>query len=507
MRYFSLTFLLASAVGLLAYTNRLADEPRSKTFVPDIPRTWDSLALADYELPLATAKATPKNISPEYYYRLPERVIYKSYPIYAPGFEPEGYMEWLKKQEPEVAFDPTKLKTEADWIKAGELVFEASQDTVGGIYTVEEVHDPEMYAYTKTPLTKDGIMPFARYVVPRKGKVIITTLSCGMCHTRVLPDGTVLKGAQGNNPDSKRVAYGMKSPQVPEQAAQGFVRALMSAPWLKDDPHTLLSKQPKATILEAMAAMPPGTIIREGGGILFPPQIPNLIGIRERTYLDHGGLNRHRNIGDLMRYAALNQSVNMLASYDGYIPGTRDNKLPEPEKGANSRYSEAQLYALAKYIYSLEHPANPNKPTALSKKGERIFAEQGCVSCHTPPAFTNNMLTPVDGFEVPEEHLKKYDVFDISVGTDPNYALKTRRGTGYYKVPSLKGLWYRGPYLHDGSLASLEDLLDPKRLRDDYVPTGFIGAGITHRAVRGHEFGMELPDTDRKALLAYLRTL
>jgi cytochrome c551/c552 len=507
MKRLPLLLLPLLAALLLAYTNG----PLRHFFVPDIPRTWDSLALHDYELPLATPKATPKHVSPDYYYKLPERVIYKSYPIYAPGHEPKGYMEWLKQQEPEVAFDPAKLKTEEDWIRAGELVFDASLDTIGDVFTVEEVHDPAMYAYTKMPLTKEGIMPYARYVVPEKGKVIVSSLSCAMCHTRVMPNGLVIKGAQGNHPDTKRMAYKFSNPNVPEWAPQGFVRALMSAPWLENDPHTQLSKQPKATILAAMEAMPAGTIFREGAGILFPPQVPNLIGIKERKYLDHGGLNRHRNIGDLMRYAALNQTMNMLASYDGYIPATRDNVLPKPGKGravgSDSRYSEEQLYALAKYLYSLEHPKNPNKPTAITRKGEVIFAQQGCVSCHTPPAFTNNMLTPVDGFEVPEEHRKKYDIFDISVGTDPNYALKTRRGTGYYKVPSLKGLWYRGPFLHDGSLATLEDLIDPKRLQEDYVPTGFIGAGIAKRAVRGHEFGMELPDADRKALIAYLKTL
>jgi hypothetical protein len=31
----------------------------------------------------------------------------------------------------------------------------------------------------------------------------------------------------------------------------------------------------------------------------------------------------------------------------------------------------------------------------------------------------------------------------MSVDTDPGLALSTRNGTGYYKVPSLKGVWYR----------------------------------------------------------------
>ena len=93
------------------------------------------------------------------------------------------------------------------------------------------------------------------------------------------------------------------------------------------------------------------------------------------------------------------------------------------------------------------------------------------------------------------------------MGTDPALALTTRRGTGLYKVPSLRGLWYRGPLSHDGSVATLEDWLDPRRLEDDYVPTGWIGWGVEHRAVPGHEFGLDLEPEEREALLAFLRSL
>ena len=93
------------------------------------------------------------------------------------------------------------------------------------------------------------------------------------------------------------------------------------------------------------------------------------------------------------------------------------------------------------------------------------------------------------------------------MGTDPTLALKTRRGTGYYKVPSLKGLWYRGPIEHNGSVASLEDWFDPRRLTDSYTPTGFKPDGVKTRAVKGHEFGLKLPVEERKALIAFLRTL
>jgi len=209
---------------------------------------------------------------------------------------------------------------------------------------------------------------------------------------------------------------------------------------------------------------------------------------------------------DLMRYSALNQGASDLASYDGFIPAARDLRtLPEPMTRA--RYSDEQLYALSLYLYSLEPPANPNPFDDLAKRGQSVFEKEGCAMCHTAPLYTNNRLTPADGFKIPEEHVAKYDVLPQSVGTDPYLALKTRRGTGYYKVPSLKGLWYRGPLEHHGSVATLEDWFDPHRLNDDYVPTGFRGAGIRTRAVKGHNFGLTLSQQDRTALIAFLKTL
>jgi hypothetical protein len=100
-------------------------------------------------------------------------------------------------------------------------------------------------------------------------------------------------------------------------------------------------------------------------------------------------------------------------------------------------------------------------------------------------------------------------VLEVSVGTDPNLTRFTRRGTGYYKVPSLKGVWYRGPFGHNGVAATLEDWFDASRTDDDYVPTGFRGVeGIGEPAsARGHEFGLELSAPEKQALIAFLKTL
>jgi hypothetical protein len=79
----------------------------------------------------------------------------------------------------------------------------------------------------------------------------------------------------------------------------------------------------------------------------------------------------------------------------------------------------------------------------------------------------------------------------VSVGTDSGLALETRKGTGFYKVPSLKGVWYRGLYGHDGSVASLDDSFDPARLRDNYAPTGFKGYQVATRPVKGPQIRAE----------------
>jgi hypothetical protein len=127
--------------------------------------------------------------------------------------------------------------------------------------------------------------------------------------------------------------------------------------------------------------------------------------------------------------------------------------------------------------------------------------------CHVPPVYTNNKLLPARGFQIPPDHLTKYDILDVRIDTDSRLTLQTRRGTGYYKVPSLRGLWYRGPFEHNGSVATLEDWFDERRLRDDYVPTSFVGYGVKARSVPGHQFGLNLSAGDKQALIVFLKTL
>jgi hypothetical protein len=480
---------------------------------------WDDQAMSTLEVESTVSAGSPKHPSAEYYYNIPVRPIYKTYPVYAPGHEPSGYLDWLRHQEPEIVWDALHgppLRTEADWIKAGQIVFDAPS-VFDFPETPAEVRDPAWYKRTGVSATKDGIMAVDRYVIREKGKVELTGLSCATCHTRIMSDGTILKGAQGNFPVDRISAYRFRdgaSFASPAQAI-GFVRAyerfLFTAPWVQPDPLADLNEMSLDGIAARHDAIPPGVLARHGASTVYPTQVPDLIGVKDRHYLDRTGLQQNRGLVDLMRYAALNQGGDSLSNFDGFIPADFPNfkNLPDPLKLPiiPGRYSDQQLYALALYLASLQPPHNPNNFDVLAAQGQTVFEREGCATCHTPPLYTNNKLTPAAGFTPQPDASNKYDILAISVGTDPNLTMKTRRGTGYYKVPSLKGVWYRGMFGHSGWCATLEDWFDPRRTHDDYVPTGFAPDGVKTYAVKGHPFGLDLSTVDRRALVAFLKTL
>ncbi|HEY6270968.1 MAG TPA: hypothetical protein VIX19_03120, partial [Terriglobales bacterium] len=212
---------------------------------------------------------SPKHVSADYYYRIPVAPIYKSYPVYAPGHEPAGYMDSLKQQEPVIVWDDTghapPLKTDSDWINAGEIVVGAAID-FDRFITVAEARDPAWYEKIDSPVAKDGTMPFARYVIRKKGTVEVGQLSCAMCHTRVMPDGSILKGAQGNFPVVRAVASKLrasatqsKDPSQLLTALRLGYRAIWAMPWLTPDPETQIDHMSMAELIAAVFVYRVGT--------------------------------------------------------------------------------------------------------------------------------------------------------------------------------------------------------------------------------------------------------
>ena len=492
---------IVGAIGptLLALGLFGADET---VFHPNIPKVWDDRAVETMEVPLAQRDRSPRYMTSAEYYTLKVRPIYRSYPAYAKGREPAGYLESLKEKEPEIIFDPAKLHTKEDWIQAGKLVFEAETQ-----FRPAPAAQPSADEVSAQPVGKDGVLPFFRpgfrYYVRKKGVLEVGINACAGCHTRVMPDGSFFEGGQGY-PDPPVSEATLRT--ILESTPEAFQKRTdrlwirIGAPWVmsKEDFERSLTKE---ELVHRIRASQPWVFTRQGTSDTHPVRIPSLVGIADIRYLDATGLVRNRSIGDVMRYAALNEGLDTLAHFGDFQPAPGATIFSGDE---GTRYSDEQLYALALYIESLRPPPNPNKFDEHARRGQQIFKDEGCPVCHTPPLYTNNKLNPAPGFKVPDDLRKTDDIMNTSVGTDPTLALKTRRGTGFYKVPSLRGLWYRDGFGHGGQAATLEEWFDPARLEDGYVPKGF---HLAPGPIEGHEKGLDLTPDEKRDLIAFLKTL
>ena len=114
----------------------------------------------------------------------------------------------------------------------------------------------------------------------------------------------------------------------------------------------------------------------------------------------------------------------------------------------------AKLPALQAYQLTLKAPTPPagSFDAVASARGKQIFEGAGkCVTCHSGSAFTdaNTRLHPVaDSMAEPES---------------PSYA--SRSATKQYRTSPLKGVWQHAPYFHDGSAATLQDVVQTYNTR------------------------------------------
>ena len=107
--------------------------------------------------------------------------------------------------------------------------------------------------------------------------------------------------------------------------------------------------------------------------------------------------------------------------------------------GEVNRPSHRVAMGLAQYLWSLA-PAPPSPPaTDAERRGEAEFSRR-CIHCHAPPTYA--------GPPVPL----------AAVGIDA-VGLSAERGTGTWRVPSLRGVGDRTMLFHDGK-GSLEQF-DP----------------------------------------------
>lgn len=120
----------------------------------------------------------------------------------------------------------------------------------------------------------------------------------------------------------------------------------------------------------------------------------------------------------------------------------------------------AQLDDLAAFVNSIRLPANPNakpdSPSAASaQRGQVVFASARtqCAACHTPPLYTDRKL------------------HDVGTGAGPDEKVGPQ-----FDTPSLRGLFATAPHLHDGSAATLKEVLKGKNPGDRHGVTSHLTA-------------------------------
>jgi mono/diheme cytochrome c family protein len=105
----------------------------------------------------------------------------------------------------------------------------------------------------------------------------------------------------------------------------------------------------------------------------------------------------------------------------------------------------SKLPALSEYQLSLLAPPPPTGSfdTAAAERGRTVFEGNArCASCHTGTTYTDAGATLHAATET---------------GMDPAYA--ERSVTGLYRTTPLRALWQHAPYFHDGSAATLADVI------------------------------------------------
>jgi len=126
--------------------------------------------------------------------------------------------------------------------------------------------------------------------------------------------------------------------------------------------------------------------------------------------------------------------------------------------------------------------------SASERRGLRLFRslETRCFECHRPPTFAAPLAV---GIGVPSD--------DPGVGAVTGNAAQR----GFFGVPTLRNVGATGPYMHDGSLATLEEVVE------FYQRGGGRAFGALPEQMHDQVRSFDLDESEVADLVAFLRAL
>jgi hypothetical protein len=120
---------------------------------------------------------------------------------------------------------------------------------------------------------------------------------------------------------------------------------------------------------------------------------------------------------------------------------------------------------------------------------------------------------PLLAFDVPRAQ-RPFSLELPVIGADPAHPTRITRervGVSWVRTAPLTAIFATGPYLHNGSVPTLNALLEPRRKRPATFPLGAAGFVFDTRVPGnhngGHEFGTKLTPAEKEDLVAFLQTL
>ncbi len=369
-------------------------------------------------------------------------------------------------------------------------------------------------------------------VVSAANGVKIVAPNCLSCHSDKL-NGQLIVGLGNTTTDNTNDAsgqvnavellinlkHGANSPEM--KAFQAFARGSRAvAPFIKTDVQGVSPADKIFAVLAAHRKTSDLTWIDKATSniptTVIPTDIPAWWLLKKKNALYYNALG----VGDMSRTI---MSAAMLTLIDS----------------TEARSIEPNFVNVLAYIKNLKAPKYPKSTDAkLVADGQTIFVNN-CAKCHgnystnTYPNLLVDLPTIGTDKALAEEYgnYPEYNNwFNKSWFGAGKYSSQLNPTKGYL-APPLDGIWATAPYLHNGSVPTLEDLLNSKQRpamwsrtfdNSDYndikvgwnytVETSKVDAKTYNTAAygysnTGHTYGDFLTVTERKALIEYLKTL
>lgn len=224
-------------------------------------------------------------------------------------------------------------------------------------------------------------------------------------------------------------------------------------------------------------------------------------------------------------------------NWDGATPSPR-SVIIDSALGlgaAHDSYFLGRMQWIEDYLKALPPPKYPLPiDDKLSGAGKAIF-DAHCNACHgLGPGTRVGTIIPIDEIKTDRERLDTWTQQGADAANEAVKKLGIERiglvKTNGYVSPPLDGVWLRAPYLHNGAIPHMRDLLEPDSNRTkvfyrgydllDPVNLGFDAQSEEARRVgfrfdtqvrgngnQGHVYGTNLPPKDKLALIEYLKTM